>query len=136
MEWGQYFQEQNKFDKALEFYEKVLEETPENLAVIKTIAKLYLQTKQYNQAVDFTTDQLELFPTQLVLYLVYGASKMALNEDNQALEMLEIGLDYIFEDNEVALHYYNVLAKLYKNQNNIKKSKAFSDKAKSMQLKL
>jgi predicted Zn-dependent protease len=95
-----------------------------------------LQTKQYNQAVDFTTDQLELFPTQLVLYLVYGASKMALNEDNQALEMLEIGLDYIFEDNEVALHYYNVLAKLYKNQNNIKKSKAFSDKAKSMQLKL
>jgi tetratricopeptide (TPR) repeat protein len=136
LEWGQYFQEQNKFDKALEFYEKVLAESSENLTVIKKIAKLYLQTKQYNQAVDFTTDQLELFPTQLELYLVYGASKMALNEDNQALEMLEIGLDYIFEVNEVAVHYYNVLAKLYKNQNNIKKSKAFSDKAKSMQLKL
>ena len=64
----------NKLDKALEFYEKVLEETPENLAVIKTVAKLYFQTKQYNQAVDFTTDQLELFPTQLELYLVYGTS--------------------------------------------------------------
>ena len=136
LEWGQYFLEQNKLDKALEFYEKVLEETPENLAVIKTVAKLYLQTQQYNQAVDFTTDQLELFPTQLELYLVYGTSQMALKEWNQALEMLEIGLDYIFEDNEVAVQYYNLLAELYKNQNNIKKSKAFSDKAKSMQLKL
>lgn len=136
LEWGQYFLEQNKIDKALEFYEKVLEETPENLAVIKTVAKLYLQTKQYNQAVDFTTDQLELFPTQLELYLVYGTSQMALKEWNQALEMLEIGLDYIFEDNEVAVQYYNLIAELYKNQNNIKKSKAFSDKAKSMQLKL
>ncbi|MGC6525442.1 MAG: tetratricopeptide repeat protein [Flavobacteriaceae bacterium] len=136
LEWGQYFLEQNKLDKALEFYEKVLEETPENLAVIKTVAKLYLQTKQYNQAVDFTTDQLELFPTQLELYLVYGTSQMALKEWNQALEMLEIGLDYIFEDNEVAVQYYNLIAELYKNQNNIKKSKAFSDKAKSMQLKL
>lgn len=136
LEWGQYFLEQNKLDKALEFYEKVLEETPENLAVIKTVAKLYLQTKQYNQAVDFTTDQLELFPTQLELYLVYGTSQMALKEWNHALEMLEIGLDYIFEDNEVAVQYYNLIAELYKNQNNIKKSKAFSDKAKSMQLKL
>ena len=136
LEWGQYFLEQNKLDKALEFYEKVLEETPENLAVIKTVAKLYFQTKQYNQAVDFTTDQLELFPTQLELYLVYGTSQMALKEWNQALEMLEIGLDYIFEDNEVAVQYFNLLAELYKNQNNIKKSMAFSDKAKSMQLKL
>jgi len=136
LEWGQYFLEQNKLDKALEFYEKVLEETPENLAVIKTVAKLYLKTKQYNKAVDFTTDQLELFPTQLELYLVYGTSQMALKEWNQALEMLEIGLDYIFEDNEVAVQYFNLLAELYKNQNNIKKSMAFSDKAKSMQLKL
>lgn len=136
LEWGQYFLEQNKLDKALEFYEKVLEETPENLAVIKTVAKLYLQTKQYNQAVDFTTDQLELFPTQLELYLVYGTSQIALKEWDQALEMLKIGLDYIFEDNEAAVQYYNLLAELYKNQNNIKKSKAFSDKAKSMQLKL
>ena len=95
-----------------------------------------MQSKQYNQAVDFTTDQLELFPTQLELYLVYGTSQMALKEWNQALEMLEIGLDYIFEDNEVAVQYFNLLAELYKNQNNIKKSKAFSDKAKSMQLKL
>ena len=114
LEWGQYFLEQNKLDKALEFYEKVLEETPENLAVIKTVAKLYLQSKQYNQAVDFTTDQLELFPTQLELYLVYGTSQMALKEWNQALEMLEIGLDYIFEDNEVAVQYFNLLAELYK----------------------
>ena len=136
LEWGQYFLEQNKLDKALEFYEKVLEETPENLAVIKTVAKLYLKTKQYNKAVDFTTDQLELFPTQLELYLVYGTSQMALKQWNQALEMLEIGLDYIVEDNEVAVQYYNLIAELYKNQNNIKKSKAFSDKAKSMQLKL
>ena len=95
-----------------------------------------MQTKQYNQAVDFTTDQLELFPTQLELYLVYGTSQIALKEWDQALEMLKIGLDYIFEDNEAAVQYYNLLAELYKNQNNIKKSKAFSDKAKSMQLKL
>jgi len=135
LEWAQYFQEQNKLDKALEFYEKVAAETPENLTVIKTVAQLYLQTKQYDQAVDFTTDQLELFPTQLELYLVYGTSQMALHQWNQALEMLEIGLDYIFEDNTITMQYYYLLAELYKKQNNIKKAKAFSNKAKAISLK-
>jgi tetratricopeptide (TPR) repeat protein len=132
LEWAQYFQEQNKVDKALQFYEKVLAETPENLTVIKTVAQLYFKTKQYKRAIEFTKDQLELFPTQLELYLVYSTSQIVLEKWNQALEMLEIGVDYIFEDNEIAAQYYNLLAELYKKQNNIKTSKAFSNKAKAI----
>jgi len=135
LEWARYYQEQNMEDKALQFFEKVLSEHPENLSVIKTVAQLYLKTKQYQKAIEFTTDQLELFPTQLELYLVFGGSQMALQHWDRALELLEIGLDYIFEENEVAAQYYDLLAELYKKQNNIKKSKAFSHKAKAIQSK-
>lgn len=135
LEWARYYQEQNMEDKALQFFEKVLSEHPENLSVIKTVAQLYLKTKQYQKAIEFTTDQLELFPTQLELYLVFGGSQMALQHWDRALEILEVGLDYIFEENEVAAQYYDLLAELYKKQNNIKKSKAFSHKAKAIQSK-
>ena len=102
------------------------------LALIQTIANLYLETKQHERAIDFTLKQLEFFPTQIALYLVYGRAQFHLQRWDAALEWLEIGLDYIFEDNETAKAYYILMADLYTKKNNIAKAKTFANKAKAI----
>tara|TARA_B100001057_G_scaffold100838_1_gene97847 strand:- start:3110 stop:4465 length:1356 start_codon:yes stop_codon:yes gene_type:complete len=132
LEWAAYYNEMKKPFKALGFYEKELLQTPENLALIQTIANLYLETKQHERAVDFTLKKLEFFPTQIALYLVYGRAQFHLQRWDAALEWLEIGLDYIFEDNETAKAYYILMADLYTKKNNIAKAKTFANKAKAI----
>ena len=132
LEWAAYYNEIKKPFKALVFYETELLKTPENLALIQTIANLYLETKQHERAVDFTLKQLEFFPTQIALYLVYGRAQFHLQQWDAALEWLEIGMDYIFEENETVKAYYILMADLYTKNNNIAKAKTFANKAKAI----
>ena len=132
LEWAEYYRQENKPLKALSFYEKELLTTTENLALIQKIAKLYLETMQYERAAEFTLKQLEFFPTQIPLYLVYGRAQFHLRQWDTALEWLEIGIDYIFEENETAKAYYILMADLYTKNNNIAKAKTFNDKAKAL----
>jgi hypothetical protein len=60
---------------------------------------------------------------------------LALKKIDDALVTLETGLDYIFEDNELAAQYYLLMANIYKIKNNIKKAQTFSSKAEEIQLK-
>lgn len=134
LEWAHYYEQQNQINKALEFYKKVLSETPENLQAIKAFAKLCLSTKQYERVVSFTLMQLELFPTQIELYLICSQAQLALEQIDEALETLEIGVDYIFEEDKLTAQYYRLMADLYKQKNNIKKAEAFSNNAKAIEL--
>ena len=132
LEWAAYYNEINKPLKALNFYEKELLKIPQDLGLIQTIASLYLETMQYERAVEFTLTQLEFFPTQIQLYLICGQAQFQLQRWGAALDLLEIGLDYIFEDNETAKRYYILMADLYSKNNNIAKAKTFNDKAKAL----
>ena len=134
LEWAHYYEQQNQIDKALEFYEKALIEAPENLDAIKAFVKLCLAAKQYDRVVVFTATQLELFPTQLELYLARSRAQLALEQIDEALETLEIGVDYIFEEDEITVQYYRSMANLYKRKNNIKKAKAFTNSVNAIQL--
>jgi tetratricopeptide (TPR) repeat protein len=135
LEWAEYYRQENKPLKALSFYEKELLTTTDNLALIQKIAKLYLETMQYERAAEFTLKQLEFFPTQIPLYFVYGRAQFHLRQWDTALEWLEIGIDYIFEENETAKAYYILMADLYTKNNNIAKAKTFNDKAKALNKK-
>ena len=133
MEWAQYYQQQNNVLKAIEYLEKALSEFPDNLEAISSLATLYLDNEQYLNAANFTTSKLELYPTQLELYVVYGKSMMAQNKGAEALVILEMGLDFIFEDSDIVFQYYALMADLYRSINNIEKSKAFTNKIKALQ---
>lgn len=132
LEWASYYYKEKNLPKALGFYEKELLKTPENLVLIQTIANLYLETMQYERAVEFTLAQMEFFPTQIPLYLAYGRAQFHLQQWDAALEWLEIGMDYIFEENETVKAYYILMSDLYTKNNNIAKAKTFANKAKAI----
>jgi hypothetical protein len=70
---------------------------------------------------------LELFPTQIELYLIYGKSQFYLQNWADAIEVMEQGSDYIFEDNNISLEYYELMFDLYNKNKNFEKAKEISD---------
>ena len=49
-----------------------------------------------------------------------------------AIARLEIGLDFIFEESEISLSYYELMADIYTKLNNINKAKSFTNKVKAL----
>lgn len=132
-QWATYYSDQAQWEKAAEFYDKALKEAPDDLTIIKALAALYLKTKAYVLAGEFTLQKIELFPTQIELYMIYGQAQFYLGRWDAALKQLELGLDYIFEENQIAVTYYGLMADLYTKTNNIAQAKLFKNKVKNLE---
>ena len=133
-QWAAYYNDQAQWEKAAEFYEKALKEAPDDLTIIKALAALYLKTKAYTRAGEFTLEKIELFPTQIELYIIYAQAQFYLEHWDAALKQLELGLDYIFEENQTAANYYGLMAELYTKTNNIAQAKSFKNKVKALEI--
>jgi len=126
-EWGDYFIEKDDLKKAIGFYRNAFEESPQDIDIIKKLAKIYLKTNQYKKALEFSYEQLELFPTQIELYLICGKSQFYLQNWGDAINVMEQGFDYIFEDNNITQDYYELMLDLYNKNKNLEKAKKISD---------
>ena len=132
-QWAAYYNDQAQWKKAAEFYDKALKEAPDDITIIKALAALYLKTKAYVRAGEFTLEKIELFPTQIELYIIYGQAQFYLERWDAALKQLELGLDYIFEENQTTATYYGLMAELYTKTNNIAQAKSFKNKVKALE---
>ena len=94
---------------------------------------MYLETNQFETAVLFTNDQLEMYPSQPLLYLVNGTANRQLDHLDMAIESLTTGLDYIVDNKKLELDFYNQLSTTFKLQGNIEASEAFTKKAMALE---
>ena len=129
LELGQYYLSKNDKPKALEYFEKALEQDSNNFSVLKNILLLQIDLQQFKEAEQKSAKALENYPSQPLLYLVNGVALNALNNPEKALEPLETGLDYIIDDTKLEADFYKQLSKAYTLLNNTAKAKTFSDKA-------
>lgn len=133
IELGQYYLAKNDKVKALENFEAALKLEPNNFEVLKNTMLLYIDLKKFDLAKGKSSDALEIYPSQPLLYLINGVALNELNAPKEALESLEAGLDYIIEDTKMEADFYNQISKAYTLLNNTTKAKTFSDKAKQIQ---
>jgi tetratricopeptide (TPR) repeat protein len=133
IELAQYYLVKNNKQKALDYYLQAERKEPENFGLIRNILLLYIDLEQYEVAEKKSDQALERFPSQPVLYLINGVALNRLNRHNDAVESLEMGLDYIIENAKMESDFYKQLSTAYTGLNNLKKAKAFSDKAKSLE---
>ena len=133
VELAQYYLVKGDKQKAISFYEKALQIEEENYGILRNIILLHIDLKQFEQAKERSQEGLEIFPSQPVLYLTHGVSLNYLNKPEQAIQTLEMGLDYIIEDVAMEKDFYNQLAKAYTAINNLTKAKAFKEKALQLQ---
>ena len=87
-----------------------------------------LQTKSYVAANRLAETGLRDFPSQPKLYLYNAKALNALNEYKKAIEMLEIGLDYIIDDVSLEKEFYQAFVIAYKKIGNSKKEKYYQKK--------
>ena len=133
LEWGDYYYNQKAYLKAISFYTKALEFDPDNFTIIKNLALLYLETNQYETAVQFTNTQMELYPSQPLLYLVNGSANRQLNNLDVAVENLTMGLDYIYDNKKLQHDFYTQLSTAFRLQGNIESAEAFTKKAMALE---
>lgn len=133
IELAQYYLVKNDKTKALDYYLQAEAKEPENFGLIRNILLLHIDLEQYEIAEEKSDKALERFPSQPVLYLINGVSLNRLNRHKNAIDTLEMGLDYIIENAKMESDFYKQLSKAYTALNNLKKAKTFSDKAKSLE---
>ena len=133
LEWADYYYNQKAYLKAISSYTKALKFDPDNFTIIKNLALLYLETNQFETAVTFTNDQMELYPSQPLLYLVNGTANRQINNLDLAVETLTTGLDYIFENKKLEHDFYKQLSIAFELQGNIEASETFTKKAMALE---
>ena len=133
IELGQYYLSKNDKVKALEQFEAALKLEPNNFEVLKNTLLLYIDFRKFDLANEKSSNALESYPSQPLLYLINGVSLNELNQPKEALESLETGLDYLIDDAKMEADFYNQLSKAHTLLNNTDKAKTFSDKAKQLQ---
>ena len=124
-----YYYNRKDYAKAVSCYEKALEFDPNNFNIIRNLALLYLETNEFDTASKFTNKQIDVYPSQPILYLVNGKAKRQLNKLEKATDYLMTGLDYVIDNSDLQRDFYRELSIAFRLRGNIKESEAFTIKA-------
>ncbi len=131
-ELGDYYLQKNNKAKALEYFQKAFDKEPNSFGILKNVLLLQIDLKMFQQVLDISKEALESYPSQPILYLVNGVANNNLNQPKDAIEVLEIGVDYVIDDAVMEADFYKQLSVAYKLGNNITKSEAFAKKAEEV----
>lgn len=134
LELGQYYLAKNDKTNALKYFEEALKLNPDNFNVLKNVLLLYLDSQQYNLAMQKSSEALVKYPSHPIFYLINGVAFNELSQPQKAAEMLESGLDWIVDDIKMESDFYIQLSNAYMKLNNTEKAKTFSDKAKKLEI--
>lgn len=128
-EVANYYIQSGDKQKALESYQKALQQNPTDFNLIKNSLLLQLDLQLYDNVAKESAQALSLFPAQPLLYLLNGVAQNNLKNPDKAIENLEMGLDFLIDDKKMEADFYQQLSISYQLKNNITKSKTFAEKA-------
>lgn len=131
---GDYYAAKNRKEDALKAYEKGIVINPDNFNLLKNTILLQIDFQKYEAAAKLSSEGLEIFPAQPLLYLLNGVANNGLNLSDNAIESLEMGLDFLMEDPKMERDFYNQLSLAYSQKGDAKKAKTYSDKAANLKM--
>lgn len=132
VELAKYYLQQDNKSMALRHYEMALSKEPERFEILKNVILLYIDSKQHQKVVELAGKSLDIFPSQPIIYLANGVAFNHLNRPKDAIETLELGIDYVIDNNQMEIDFYKQLSTAYRMINNITKSNAFAKKAENV----
>ncbi len=78
--------------------------------------------KQYKSLLKDSEEALSIYPAQAIVYLYKGSALNGLLNYKDAVEVLETGIDFVFDDPKLSKKFYNALIIAYKGINNTNKT--------------
>jgi hypothetical protein len=116
-------------EEALRFYERGVAQDTDNYSLLKNTLLLQIDYKKYEEVTQLSANALEIFPSQPLLYLINGVANIGLKRIERAIESLEAGVDYLFDDPKMEKDFYEQLALAYRQKGDEKKAAMYSKKA-------
>ncbi len=129
---SEYYSTASQDGEGLAYLEKALDADKENLDLIKKVTKAQLDNKQYDKALRISSEALELFPSQPQLYLDNGLALSGLTNYDEAIESLELGLDYIIDDDTLEARFYEALGNAYKGKGDLSNHSKYIERARAI----
>ncbi len=129
---GDYYSAKNRKEDALAAYEKGIAKNPDNFNLLKNTLLFQIDFGKFAAAAKLSSEGLEIFPAQALLYLLNGVANNGLENSNAAIESLETGLDFIMDDPKMEQDFYKQLSAAYAKKGDSKKASHYSEKAAAL----
>ena len=126
---GDYYMAKGDKETALRFYERGAALDEDNFSLIKNTLLLQIDEGNFEKAEVLSSTALDIFPAQSLLYLLNGVANNGLKDSNKAIEMLEMGLDFILDDPKMERDFYQQLHEAYTQKGDVKKSNEYAKRA-------
>lgn len=106
-EVGKFFHAKSQFDKAVVYYEKHLSNHSGDIETQMLLLESYSGAGQFEALAKRADVLLESYPLQPDFYFYSGLAKNQLKQHKKAIESLEMGADYVI-DNDALLAQFNI----------------------------
>jgi len=131
---GNFYNSQNKKEKALLYFAKGASQDEDNFSLLKSTLLVQIDLGRYKEAVYLSKNALDIFPAQPLLYLINGVANNQTNQPDTALESLEAGIDFLLDNPKMEKDFYEQIAIAYTQKGNSKKANEFTKKATQINL--
>lgn len=128
-EMGNFQLKNNQREEALVSYKKALVDKPNDFKLLQKIILLEIDLLKFEEAEKTSEEALDQFPAQAVLYLFNGIAKNNLGKAEEAIEVLEEGLGYLFDQPETEVAFFEQLSEAHSVLGNEKEAQKFKNKA-------
>ena len=99
----------------------------------KTTLEQLSLTDNYQQLIEKSMQALGKFPTEPLTYYYNGWANNRLKNHQKAIQTLENGLDFVFDNNTLLLKFYNELVTAYSALNNVAKANYYKQLVQKLQ---
>ncbi len=118
-------------DLALQNYRKALQFEKGASSLWNQVLLMEYQANKYEELAIDSKESLQYFPTLPTLYLLNGVANIQLRNFDEAITNLEIGREYITNDNAIKAEFYGQLGEAFFGKKDFKKGISWYDKALS-----
>lgn len=125
---GSFYVAKGDRETALRFYERGASMDPDNFSLLKNTILLQIEASKFDEAADLSEEALATFPAQALLYLLNGVANNRLEKPDNAIDSLEMGLDFILDDPKMERDFYDQLQKAYNLKGDSKKAEEYAKK--------
>lgn len=129
---GDYYVHKGRKEDALKAYEKGVALDSDNYSLIKSTLVIQIEMQKYAEAQALSSNALDIFPAQPLLYLFNGVANIGLNNADDAIEKLETGVDYIIDNLILEKDFYTQLEIAYTQKGELKKAEKYAKKANNI----
>lgn len=124
--YGDYLSREGRDKEAISFYKKALA-YGEKFQIWEQILLIEMQNRLFEDLRNDAPQAIESFPNQPLPYLLAGIAHQEGNKLNEALEFLEEGLTYVFNNARLQSEFYLQLAAVYHDLENHRESDNYFD---------